>query len=129
MLKKKQIFKFGDVSFMVDPKKPHIVMTVGKEKYSIKKNEIWSMAYMMSKEKEQADLIPVQKKEMVEFWKQVEIRATKDIKAGETIKTHIRISIPVEMANAELTKDEKDTISHAAGVIPTPTGDSVKTGI
>lgn len=126
MLHKKQTFTFGDVVFTVDPKKPHIVMSLGKEKRSIKKNELWTMVFAISKKKKQADLIPVTSKEMMQFVRQVEFKATKDIKAGEVMKFHLPINIPMTVVQAALNERDEERVHEIAdaaqheGDIPSP---------
>lgn len=110
MLKKKQKFVLGGVKFTVDPKKPHVLIEVNGVKYPVSKNELWSMVFSFSKKKKQDALIPVVQQEMVPFMKQVWIKATKDIKAGEFISAHIQLSIPLEMAKAELSKEQREEL-------------------
>lgn len=107
MLHKKQTFTFGAVKFHVDPKKPHVILELDGKRQNIKKNELWMMVFAISKVKKQADLIPVVQQEMVPFYRSVSVRASKDMKAGEVIKTNIKIDIPLTIVQAQLTAEEK----------------------
>lgn len=106
MINQKQTFKFGDVEFFVDPKNPYITMKLGEEKRSIKKNEIWAMVFAISKSKKQADLIPVQEKEMMTFQRVFRVPVPVDKKAGEFIYFTGDIDIPKTIVQANLTPQQ-----------------------
>ncbi len=107
MLKQKQTFKFGDVKFIVNPKNPSVIVQVENgQKASIKKIDLWGMVFAISDSKKQEGLIPVQKSEMMEIDRVHTIKATKDIKEGETVKFHCHISVPLALAEAQLTKED-----------------------
>ena len=120
MLKQKQTFKFGDVKFIVDPKKPSVVVQVENgQKATIKKIDLWGMVFAMSDSKQQEGLIPVQKSEIMQIDRVHTIKATKDIKEGETVKFHCHIDIPLALAEAQLTKVDIEN-SKTESVIHTP---------
>lgn len=125
MIKNKQIFSLGKASFIVDPKKSNIAVRVGDMRFSIKKNELWAMVFAISSQKEQDDLIPKTKNEMMQFDRVHTIKATKDIKAGETIKFHCHVDVPLTIVEAHLTKEDMDGVRATIaldqkGIIPIP---------
>lgn len=86
-------------------KGPNLTITIGKEKRSIKKTDLWMLVFMNSKGKAQDDLIPVWEKEMLQFTRQHQIRATRDIKAGEMIKYHCDVNVPKIVVESLLRKE------------------------
>ena len=94
MLKKPQTFDLGEAVFKYDPKTKWIHLTLGKEKTRIKQNDLWMMTFMISKEKQQDDLIPDKDQDMMQFVRQHQIRAKKDIKEGEMITVNCNVNVP-----------------------------------
>lgn len=92
--------KFGEkheisgTVFEYEPKTKYLTITIGKEKRRLKKTDLWMLVFMMSKGKQQDDLIPVWEKDMVQFTRQHKIKATKDIKAGEMVQFHCDVNVP-----------------------------------
>ena len=103
--------KFGEkheisgAVFEYEPKTKYVNITIGKEKRRLKKTDLWMLVFMMSKGKQQDDLIPVWEKEMVQFTRQHQIKATKDIKAGEMIKFHCDVNVPKIVVESLLAKE------------------------
>ena len=82
----------GGVVFQYS-KGPNLTVTIGKEKRTIKKTDLWMLVFMNAKGKTQDDLIPVWEKEMVQFIRQYEIVCKKDMKAGEKMTFHAKIDV------------------------------------
>ena len=124
MIAKKQTFKMGRAEFRFDPALPYIVVKLGKNMTHIKKTELWMMTFAISKEADQPDLIPAQKKEMMSFDRVHTIKATKAIAEGETIKFHCHTDVPIQILNSLVNKESweecKKALQEAQALIPTP---------
>ncbi len=117
--------EIGGAIFEYEKKTKYLTITVGKEKRRLKKTDLWMLVFMMSKGKQQDDLIPVWEKEMVQFTRQHQIKATKDIKAGEMIKFHCDVNVPKIVVESLLAKEgitDPSTVMKPMEkeVIPTP---------
>ena len=99
------IHDIGGVKFNYEKTTPYIWVSIGSEKKRIKKNDLWMLVFMMSKGKTQDQLIPVWEKEMVQFTRQHYIKATRDIKEGETIQFHCDVNVPKIVVDSLLAKE------------------------
>lgn len=105
---KTKTFTYGDISFTIDPLKPRVVVKMGSLKTTMKKSDLWQMAFLITKDKEkQADLIPVTKRPMMKITRLFKIKATKDLKAGDIIEFHTDIDVPLAVVDSVLKEHGK----------------------
>lgn len=103
--------KFGEdheisgVRFKYEKKTKYLTIEIGDQKRRLKKTDLWMLVFMMSKDKQQDDLIPVWEKDMVQFTRFHTIKATKDIKEGEIIKFHCDVNVPKIVVDSLLVKE------------------------
>jgi len=81
-----------------------IRIKMGDKEALVDYNHLWSLVFLISREEEQVNLIPVQTGRVRMIEKMVEIEAQNDIKKGDKIRTRIEFSIPEEMF-VQQTKD------------------------
>lgn len=113
MIDTSKTFKYGLISFKIDPRKDLVLVRVGEHKINMKKHDLWEMAWLISRQKEQDDLISIQKTHLMKFERGMKIRATKDIKKGDFIQINVPINIPtliVESLLQEHGKELKDIL-------------------
>lgn len=125
MIDTSKIFKYGLISFKIDPKKDLVLVRVGEHKITMKKHDLWEMAWLISRQKEQDDLISIQKTHLMKFERGMKIQATKDIKKGEFIQINVPVNVPtliVESLLQEHGKELKDVLKPEDMVahIPSP---------
>lgn len=101
-LKTKQNFEFDNITFKYDPKTKWVNVKISKEKGRIKQNDLWMMTFMISKERQQDDMMPDKDRDMMQFVRQHQIRATKDIKAGEMITVNCNVNVPMVVVDSLL---------------------------
>ncbi len=90
--------------------KDSIKVTVGEKEAIIKISDLYAFVFTIVNDKEQEDLIPIKKVLMRKLVRQHVIRATKDIKSGETIVSRCETDIPVEIWKAALLLKGKSQI-------------------
>lgn len=123
MIKQTKTFNYGEISFKIDPTRKSVLIKAGVNKYTIKKSDLWQMAFMISKDKEQDDLIPVEKRPMMRFTRLFKVKATKDLKKGEIMEFHTEIDVPLMVVDQLLQEKgvELETVIKPKDlVIPTP---------
>ncbi len=104
-LTKKQDFDMDGVVFTCDPRTKWVTVKIGAKKGRVKKNDLWMMVFMISKEKQQDDMIPEEDIEMMQFVRQHQVKATKDIKAGEMITVNCNVNVPMTVVESLLKKE------------------------
>jgi hypothetical protein len=123
-LSKKEEHDISGVKFKYEKGKPYVTIRIEKDQRRIKKTDLWMLVFMMSKGKQQDDLIPVWEKDMIQFTRQHKVRATKDIKAGEMVEFHCDVNVPKIVVDSLLKKegieDPNTVIKPMEKVIPTP---------
>lgn len=91
--------KVNDFHMVYDPKEEKMLVYVevdGKRVEAfIDKKELWSVAFAVSSEKDQETMIPVETRTTRVFRKQVTIRASKDIRKGESIVATVKFTVPL----------------------------------
>lgn len=129
MTKEKKTFTYGKgidtVSFAIDPAKANVLVRMGSMRVLMKKSDLWQMAWLISRQKEQDDLISIRKTHLMKFERGMKIQATKDIRKGEFIQINVPINIPtliVESLLQEHGKELKDVLKPEDMVthIPSP---------
>ena len=107
---KKQRFEMGDgLEFWYDPKTKWINVKLNGQKSRIRKTELWQLAFMISGEEKQDELLPAKKITMMQFDRIHTIKATKDIKKDETIQFHCHVDVPKVVVEHLLSKETSDT--------------------
>ena len=104
-LKTKQNFEFNGATFKFDPKTKWMHLKIGKEKARIKHNDLWMMVFMTSGQKKQDDLIEIDSRDMMQFVRQHQVKATKDIKEGEMITVNCNVNVPLVVVESLLKKE------------------------
>lgn len=113
--------EIGGVSFQY-LKGKGVTITIGKEKRTIPKNDLWMIVFMNSKGKTQDQLVPVWQKDMMQFVRQYEIVAKKDMKAGDKLTFHANIDVPKVVVESLLKKEGVlDPVAHIAAMAPEKT--------
>lgn len=103
---KQKDFKFGTANFKYDHKTEWVHLNLGKQKTRIKKTDLWMMVFMMTKDKKQKDdLISEQDREMMQFVRQHQVRATKDIKEGELMIFNCKVNVPLIVVDSIVKKE------------------------
>ena len=91
--------KVNDFHIVYDPKEEKMLVYVevdGKRVEAfIDKKELWSVAFAVANEKDQEAMIPVETRTTRVFRKQVQIKATKDIRKGEIIMATVKFTVPL----------------------------------
>lgn len=134
MIDKKQTFKLGRAELRFDPKDTHVILKIGERMARVKKTELWMVVFAISREKDQDDLIPAMKKDMMSFDRVHTIKATKDIKEGEIVKFHCHTDVPLTILNSLINKETweeaKKALNEAQALIPTHViPEAVKEGV
>jgi hypothetical protein len=109
MLKTKQEFVFNKATFLFDPKKEYFRVKIGNEETSVKRTDLWMMVFMTNGGKRQDDLLEVKQNEMMQFVRQHQVKATKDIKEGELITVNCNVNVPQVVVDS-LLKDKKELL-------------------
>lgn len=128
MSKKKKFAEDHEISgvkFKYEKVTKFLTIEIGNEKRRLKKSDLWMLVFMMSKGKQQDDLIPVWEKNMVQFTRQHQIRATRDIKEGEMLKFHCDVNVP-QIVLDSITQKEGIKMLEKATVIPLDTPEEEK---
>lgn len=82
-----------------------VTITIGREKRTIPKNDLWMIVFLNSKGKTQDQLVPVWQKDMMQFVRQYEIVAKTDMKAGDRLRFHANIDVPKVVVESLLAKE------------------------
>lgn len=92
MIKK---FKFGGTLFSVNKKGNKVKIQMGDEIRYIDTLKLWGMVFEFTKDEEmRAQMMPVQKKEMMKFKKVHQVQVKNDMKAGDTLTFTCNIDVP-----------------------------------
>lgn len=83
----------GEVTIEPLPNKK-LKISIGKKSAEVVYGELWGIIFMLGTNEFRDELMPVQKKEMMVFSRKHQIKATKDIKEGETLNVWCEINIP-----------------------------------
>lgn len=136
MIEKTQTFTYGNtgekVSFTIDPKLTTVLVKCGPHKIKMRKSDLWQLAFMISKQKDQDELIPIEKRPMMKFMRIFKVQARKDMKAGEVMEFHTEIDVPLMVVD-QLLKEHgvelKDVIKPEELVIPSTVDNTEKEGV
>ncbi len=94
-LNKPQQFEMDNIIFKYTPKSKWVNVKIGKEKGRLQQKDLWMMVFMITKDKKQQDdMVTEQDREMMQFVRQHQVKATKDIKAGEMITVNCNVNVP-----------------------------------
>lgn len=96
-----------------------VSITIGKQSTEVEYKELWGVIFVLGEGKYRDEMIPVQKKEMMVFSRKHVIKATKDIKAGETINVWCEVNIPKTIVEAIAEENGVKVIYQKDSVIPT----------
>jgi hypothetical protein len=75
----------------------NVEASVGDMKMKLNKLNLWQAVFSIIGKEKQAEMIPVAQRNVRDFSKHVTIKATKDIKAGETIVAPVTFTISEEI--------------------------------
>ena len=107
--KKKRTIELGDGLLIdVDPKLDTLDFRIGDQKRTVNKVDLWQAWFTIADEKTQDLLMPVRKTEMVAYKRQLYVRCTKDMKAGEEIVVNYEVSIPKVVDEGLIKKIEEE---------------------
>lgn len=125
MIEKTQTFSYGKgndtITFTIDPKKATVVIKGWGYKTQMRKSDLWQLAFLISKHKDQDELIPIEKRPMMKFTRIFKVQAKKDMKAGEVLEFHTEIDVPLMVVEQLLNdhgKTVKDVVKPEELVIP-----------
>ena len=106
---KQQTFRLGDSGVIVEvPEGDDVNVRVGKERFPMKKTELWLLLWAIADPETQEKLLPVRKTNIMKFERVHQIQATKAIKKGELLT--VKCVVDVE-------KTVRDAIANGTGGI------------
>lgn len=100
MAKNQNTFTLGTLMIESHGKGKPVTLTIGKEKADVEYKELWGVVYLLGSQKHKSEMIPVQKKEMMQFVRKYRIQAKKDIKEGEEIVFWAEINVSETVVNS-----------------------------
>ena len=63
----------------------------------INKDDLWLVAFLIANDRMKEKLLPVKTEEMRVFYKQIRLKAKKNIQKGEEIRSNVKFTVPLEM--------------------------------
>lgn len=94
MKKDKNAFTIGGLTIESRGGKKPLRMTIDGRSTDVEYKELWGVVYVLGDRKHKTEMIPVQKKEMMQFVRKYTIEAKNDIKQGELITFWAEINVP-----------------------------------
>lgn len=101
---KSHVMQIGDVT-LEPAKEGKLKITVGKVSSEVSYKELWGAVWYLGDVEFRDEMLPVQKKEMMQFARVHTIEATHDIKKGERLQVHCEVNIPQTIVNAIAKKE------------------------
>ena len=115
------VMKVGDMTITPEKNSRFVTLEIGGKKTRVHYKELWGVVFVLGDGKYRDEMLPVRKEERMMFSRKLQIKAKKDIKAGEIITVWAEFDVAKDVVESIAEKNGAKLITQST-IAPVKSG-------